>query len=126
MDAAADDDPTFAHGFESCRHQGADGREDDGGVERLGRTLIRASGPRHAKRAGEILRRAIAGPREGVHLAPLRFRDLRHDMGRGAEAVDAEARNLSSGRSDGEFQRAVADQPGAKKRRGFGVAIVFG
>ncbi len=45
-------------------------------------------------------------------------RDLRHDMRSRAEAVDAEALARTS-----ELQRAVADQPGAEQRRGFGVAI---
>src|SRR5262245_33713515 len=44
-------------------------------------------------------------------------------MGRGAEAVNAEPRNLAGGRGEAEFQRAIADQSGAKKRRRFGVAI---
>ncbi len=44
-------------------------------------------------------------------------------MGGGAEAVDAEAL-----RSPAlcHLERAVADQPGAQERRGFGVAIAVG
>ena len=47
-------------------------------------------------------------------------RHLRHDMGRRAEAIDAEARRVA-----GHLQRAVADQPGAQQRRCFGVAVAF-
>jgi hypothetical protein len=50
------------------------------------------AGPHRAEAAGELLRRLVAGPREGIDLAILRFRHLRHDMGGGAEAVNAEPR----------------------------------
>ena len=43
-------------------------------------------------RAQDFARACVAGPREGEDLAPLMPRHLRHDMGRRAEAVDAEAR----------------------------------
>ena len=90
MDAAAHDHAAFAHGSERRRHERADRREDDGGIERLGRHLVRAAGPHRAELARELLRLGVAGSREGVDLASLMARDLRHDMGRRAEAVDAE------------------------------------
>ena len=40
------------------RHQRADRREDDGGVERLRRRGVGAAGPGRAERARERLRRA--------------------------------------------------------------------
>jgi hypothetical protein len=47
-----------------CRHQRADRREDDGGIERLVRRLVRAAGPHGAERAGEILRSLVAAARD--------------------------------------------------------------
>ena len=44
-------------------------------------------------------------------------------MGGGAEAVDAETRQLAAERLAGELERAVADQPGAEQRRRLRVAI---
>ena len=85
-----------------------------------GGMLVGAAGPRRAKLAREVLRACVAGPREGEDLAALIPRHLRHDMGRGAEAIDAEARRVA-----GHLQRAVADQPGAEQRRCFGVAVAF-
>src|SRR5262245_66291732 len=72
MDAAADDDASLAHRFESGGHKGAGGSADDGGVERSRRTLLGASGPDRAERAGELLRRKVARPDGGGHLAPRR------------------------------------------------------
>ena len=44
-------------------------------------------------------------------------------MGRGAEAVNAETRQLAAERLAGMLERAVADQSGAEQRRRLGVAI---
>ena len=55
-----------------------------------------------------MLGRRVARPGEGEDLPPLMTRDLSDDMGRGAEAVDADALAVA-----GEPEGAVADQPGA-------------
>ncbi len=68
-----------------------------------------------------MLGRFIAGPGEGVDLALLIARYLGDDMCGGAEAIDAQAFAVA-----GFDQAAIADQPGAKQRRGFGVAIDIG
>ncbi len=49
MDAAAHDDPALRGGLERGRHQRTDRREDDRGVERLGRQVERAAGPGRAQ-----------------------------------------------------------------------------
>src|SRR5919197_262304 len=48
----------------------------------------------------------------------LMARDLRDDVGRGAEAVQAQPVGVA-----GQTQGAVADQPGAEKRRSLAVRI---
>ena len=70
---------------------------------------------------GEVLRRAVARPGEGVDALALMARHLRHDVGRGAESEDAEGL-----RGAGHAVGAVADQPGAEERRGVGVAVAVG
>ena len=76
--------------------------------------------PTHSapKPRGEVLRLAVAGPGEGEDALALVAGDLRHDVRRGAEAVDAEG--LGRAR---HAMRAVADQPGAEERRGIGIAV---
>ncbi len=119
VDAAADHAPALAHRFERRRHQRADRCEDDGGVERFRRHLVRAAGPHGAERAREVLRRAVALAREGEHAPPLPDRDLRQDMGSGAKAVKAERLAVA-----GHAIAAPADQPGAQPGRDFGVVPV--
>ena len=91
MDAAAHHDAAFADGPERRRHQRADRREDDGRVERLGRRLVGAAGPRRAQARARSPAPCVARPGEGEDLAALMPRHLRHDMRRRAEAVNAEA-----------------------------------
>ncbi len=67
---------------------------------------------RRAERQGELRRRVVAGPHEGVHALALKDRDLRDDMRRRAETVDADGL-----RRPRHLQRAPADEPGAEQRR---------
>ena len=90
MDAAADDAAALADVAERLGHEGADRREDDRGVERLGRRRSRILGRGAAERQGEGLRRGVAGTGEGVDAAALPDGDLGEDVGGGAEAVEAE------------------------------------
>ena len=90
MDAGANDAPAGANRGERGGNERADGREDDGGVERLGRQLVRAAGPDGPEAPRERLSRAIAGPRKRIDVAVLGSRDLREQMRRGAEAVETE------------------------------------
>ena len=110
VDAAADDAAALGRCGERRRDERADRREDERGVERDRRPCRGRAGPRRAERAREVLRRRVAVAREGVDLASLRRGDLRDDVRRGAEAVDAQALHAVAG----ELERAVADQPGAQ------------
>ena len=65
MDAAADDGAALVRGGAGGRHESADRRKDQRGIERLGRQPVRASSPFRAERAGEILRREVSGAGEG-------------------------------------------------------------
>ena len=116
VDAAADHAPALAHRFQRGRHQRADRREDDGRIERLRRRLLRAARPHRAERAREILRRGVALARESEHAPALPDRDLRQDMGGGAEAVETERLALAR-----HAIAAPADQAGAQPGRDLGV-----
>ena len=113
VDAAADDPPALAHRRERRGNERADGREQDRGVERLGRRLVRSAGPFGAHRAGERLAGRIAGPGEGEHPPSLPSADLGDDVRGRAEAVEADRPPVP-----GHFERPPADQAGAKQRRG--------
>ena len=60
---------------------------------------------------------ASPGAGEGEDPPPLMAGDLADDVGRGAEAVEAEPLGVA-----GQPQRPVADQPGAEQRRRLHVA----
>ena len=110
--------PPFATRGERRRHELADRREDDRRVELLRRRLVRP--PAHSRRARA---RTPAPPRRPARVkredAPaLVARDLRDDVRRGAEAVEAEPLRVAR-----EPQRAVADQPGAEQRRRLHVGV---
>ncbi len=112
MDAGADDPPALAHGLQSERHKRADRRVDDRGVEFLRRAFVRSPGPVRAQRTREPLRLVVARAREREDAAALPERHLRHDVGCGAEPVDAQPRRIA-----GHLQRAPADEAGAEQRR---------
>src|SRR6266851_6309671 len=80
--------------------------------------MVRTSGPFRAQRAGEILRAKIARAGEGEEPPPLMARDLRHDMGGGAEAVDPD-----QWRIPGHTQSAVSDQTSAHQGRRLDIAV---
>ena len=82
---------------------------------------VGVAGPGRTHRAREVLGCRVAGAGEGEQLAALVARDLRHDVGGGAEAVDAEPAGVA-----GHAQRAPADQAGAEQRCGLGVAVAVG
>jgi hypothetical protein len=84
-----------------------------------------ASSGFRTKLFGKVLRLYVAGAGEGVDLGALRACHLRHDMRRGAEAVNAEAGELAFERLAGKLERAIADQSGTEQRRSLGVAVTF-
>src|SRR5262249_9582394 len=119
VDAGADDAAAFARRRKRERHQRSDRREEKRRVERLGRARRGVAGPAAAQPARKVLRCGVAGTRERVELAALEDRDLRDDVRGRAESVDADAARVAR-----RCERAVADQSGAKQRRGFDVAVV--
>src|SRR4029078_10386475 len=84
-----------------------------------------ASRPYVAEAFREVLRLLVAWPGEGIDLAALMARHLRHDVRRGAKAVDGEPRRLPRNRLARHLERTIADQPCAEQRGGFRVAIAF-
>src|ERR1035437_6214816 len=120
VNRAADHASALALRFQRRRHQRAHRRENDGGIERLRRRLFRAARPHRAERAREVLRRRVALAREGEHAPALPDRDLRQDMGGGAEAVEAERLAFA-----GHAVAAPADQAGAQPRRDLGIVAAI-
>ena len=55
-----------------------------------GGAAVRVPGPFGAERAGELLRREVAGAGEGEHSRPLMAGDLGDDVRGGAKPVDAD------------------------------------
>ena len=87
------------------RHELAGRREQDRGVERLGRRVVGVAGGRGAERRGRARAPRPIGSGRGPW-RPRCERDLGGEVRRAAEAVDAEP---PAGRKLGPAQRAVAD-----------------
>jgi len=117
VDAAAHHPAALFYCAKGGGDECADRGEDDGGVERLGRRLLGAARPARAKAQGKLLRRRIARAGEGIDTPSLPGGDLRKDMGRGAESVQAERDSVPR-----HAIAAPADQPGAEQRGGLRVA----
>src|SRR5262249_5527893 len=66
----------------------------------------------------EALRRGVAGAGEGDHAPAFGARDLRHQVRRGAEAVDSEGLRFT-----GEAQRAIADEAPTEERRRLQIGV---
>ena len=64
MDARADDRAAPGHSSQRGRHELSDRREDDRGIELLGRRPERVAGPLGAELAREPLRGLVARPRK--------------------------------------------------------------
>ncbi len=121
VDAAADDDAARPYGGQRRRHERADRGEDDGGVQRHRRGAIARPRPLATELAGERRRAGVARAREGITGDAAADRDLRNEVGRGAEAVQAEP-----ARAAAHLERALPDQAGAKQRRGMHVVEAGG
>jgi hypothetical protein len=112
VDAGADHASALAHLRQGRRHQRAHGREYDGRVERARRSLVRSAGPGGAELARDLLPVAIAGTREGEHLASLGHRELREQVRGGTETIQTDRVRLA-----GRPIRTEPDEPGAQQRR---------
>ena len=120
MNARADYAASLAHRLQGNRHEGPDRCENNRGVQPFRGPLIRTPCPAAAERLSKCLTGEIPGTREGEHLAPLPNSQLRQEMCRGAETVEAQALSTS------ELVCAIADQPGAQERRRFDVRKSLG
>ena len=83
--------------------------------------LVGVADPFRPEARCEVLGRPVARPGEGMDALALVPRHLGHDVGRGAEAEDAEG--LRGAR---HAVGAVADQPGAEEGGCVGVAVAVG
>ncbi len=120
LEGVADHAPALAHGAQRRRHVLADGREQDRGVEALGRRLVRAARPHRAETARERLAREVPRAREREYRPPLPARHLQRDVARGVDAIDAEAPRLAR-----ELEHAPADEPRAEERRELNVGALL-
>ena len=111
MDSCADDGAAFGEDGERRRDEPADRSEDDRRIELLGWALVGAARPLGPELSRERLPLGVSRLREGEDSASLVTRDLRDDVRRRAEAVQADPLGVA-----GEAKRAVADQAGAEER----------
>src|SRR5262249_47032338 len=117
VDPGTDDSSALGYGLQRGRNELAGRGEDDRRVELLGRRA--RAGPLGAQRAGERLRASVALSRHCEDTAAFPQRDLRDDVGRRAEAVEAEPPAFA-----GESQRPEADQAGAQERGRLEIAVI--
>ncbi len=109
MDSRADDRAALRDRTQRCGDELARRGEDDRGVELLGRRP--RAGPLGSERARERLGGLVTLTREREHAAALGTRDLRDDVGGGAEPVQSEPLGIPR-----HAERAVADQAAAEER----------
>ena len=109
VNAGANDGAAFSNSSQRDGHKVTDGRIEDGGIQGPRRRLAGRARPHGAKRARKILRLGIASTGEGIDMTPLMPCQLRDNMGRGAEAVEAEMLGVT-----GKAKGAIADQAGTE------------
>jgi hypothetical protein len=109
VDARADHGSTFYHGRQRRRDEWTDGSEDHGGVEWFRWDGLGVAGPRDAQLARQRLRVVVAAACEREHASAFLARDLRHQVGRGAESVQPEPGGVA-----GTPQRPIADEARAQ------------
>jgi hypothetical protein len=95
VDAARDHSAALSNGLERLRHERADGRKNNHGIELHGRQFIRTAGPDRAKRQRKLLRFAVARSGKRVYFAVLVFGHLSNDVCSGAKSVDPESLAIS-------------------------------
>ena len=112
--------PPLRHRLQRRRHQLAGRREDQRGVELLGRRAERVAGPLRSQLEREGLGGAVVRAREGEHAAALVDGNLADDVGRRAEAVDAEPLGVAGHASacgSRSARRTGAARPGGRGSR---------
>ena len=110
MPATASVPPAVQRG-QGGRHEGADRREQDGRVQGLGRRGVGVPGAGGAELEGQLL--GLRGAGHDVDAGAAGQRHLGREVGRAAEAVDAEPAPVGQ---VGPQQGAVADDAGAEQR----------
>jgi hypothetical protein len=105
MDPRANDATALADCLERKRDQGSHRRKDNRDVEKVGQQSVRTAFPLCLQAQSESLTGAISQPCERVDGTPLRFDNMRQNMGRGAEAEETDSLALA-----GDDQRTTADQ----------------
>jgi hypothetical protein len=120
VDAAENDDATFADSFQCLGYEVADGSEDDRRIHGGARVLVGAARPHAAETASERLGLGIAGARKCIDRPLLELRDLSHNVRCRAKSIDAEGLGIAR-----HAQCAMADQPRAQQRRSRRVRVVW-
>src|SRR5438552_17131335 len=112
MNSAANDNSAFGERAQRGRHERADRGKNNCSVEFFGRHFIRTPGPNRAQRARGVLSGFISRSRESEDFLSLIQGDLRNQMGRIPESVNAEAAGITC------FPiRSIAEHSGTKQRR---------
>src|SRR4029453_10960863 len=121
MDARADHRAAPRRRSQRDGNQGSGRCEDQRRVQRRGRRFVAPAGPVDAKTPREPLSVSVSRPGEGVDGASLCQRDLRDEMRRGPETVNAERSSLARHRI-----RTISDQPRAQERRRVQIVVAVG
>lgn len=108
MDSAAYHHAAFCDGLQRLRNERAHRGEKQRRIQFVRRRLVAAAGPRRAETQRELLGSMIAGACQRIHGALLMARNLRDDMRRGAETVNADPLRVAR-----HAERPIADEPGA-------------
>ncbi len=111
MNASADYNAAFIDGTQGGWDQGTGRSKNYRSVELGWGWLIGIASPNCTETPSECLSALIPRSRKRKDLAPLEARNLRNDMGGGAESINAEAPRLA-----GPPKRAVPNQPGTEER----------
>ncbi len=118
VDPAQNQRPALPEGAQPQRDKLSDGREHQGRIEWHGRRGQRAAGPGAAEIPREILGSGVSIPGEGIDCPPLVAADLRDDMRRRPEPVDADGPGFAR-----SLQRPIADKPRAQQGRSVHVVV---
>jgi hypothetical protein len=116
VDARADDGPSLPHSPERRGDEGPHRGEDDRRIEFFRGTLVGAPRPDGPEAPRELLPLPVARPGEGVDAPAEVPGDLGDDVGRRAEAVEADALGLAR-----EDEGPPADEARAEERGGVGI-----
>jgi hypothetical protein len=106
--------------FERRRNQLARGREQDRGIQPLGRSRRSGAGPHRPQVSRQALVRFVARERQNAH-APIP-RHLNRDVRGGAESIQAQR---AARRDSGDAQAPEPDDAGAQQRCGLQIAKPF-